>query len=169
MSSDGDEHRVKPALSALGLEISNGMIGHHSYAQRRDPLDLRRKHIPRHPVRGDAVAHHAARLRTGVANLHIVSEHRQVVRGREPARSTADYKHPLAGARGWWNELPSVLERFITKESLDRMDRNGAVQLGTIARGLARVVADPAVDRGKWVVCDQQPPCLLVVTGVHLG
>src|SRR4029453_1955895 len=157
MSSDRDEHRVKPTLLALGLKISDGMIGHHSYAQRRDPLDLRRQHIPRHPVRGDAIAHHAARLRTGVSNLEIMSEHRQVVRGRKPARSTADYKHPLAAAHRRWNELPAMLERFITKESLDRMDRNSAVQLGPVARGLARVIADPPVDRGKWVVCDQQP------------
>src|SRR5678816_3816836 len=105
MSPDRDEHRVKLALLALGLQISDRTIGHHAYAEGGDPFDLGRQHIPRHPVGGDAVAHHAARLRTGVVDLDLVSEHRQVVRGRKPTRSAAHNEYPLAAAHRRWNEL----------------------------------------------------------------
>src|SRR5512132_4028922 len=145
------------------------MIGHHPYAQRRDALDLGRQDVPRHPVRRDAIAHHAARLRTGVLDLDLVSKHRQVVRGRKPTWSTADHKHALAGARRGWNELPAVLQRLVTKEPLNRMDRHRTVQLGTVARGLTRVIANPPMDRRKRIVCDQHPPRLLVVASVHLS
>ena len=87
----------------------------------------------------------------------------QVVGGRQPAGSGADDQHPLAGRRRRWRELPAVLAGGVAEKPLDRVDRHRGVQIDAVAVRLARVVADPAVDRGKRIVRDQQPPCLLVL------
>ena len=44
-------------------------------------------------------------------------------------------------------ELPAPLQRQVAEEPLDRVDRDGAVEVGAVADALARVVADPPVDR----------------------
>ena len=122
------------------------------HAQRRDPVDLAVEHVARQPVGGDAVAHHPARLGARVADLDLVAEPGQVVGGRQPARPGADDEHPPAAARRRRVERPAALEREVAEEPLDRVDRDRAVELGAVAGGLARVVADPAVDRRERVV-----------------
>ena len=71
-----------------------------AHAERRDAADLGVEHVARQAVGGDAVAHHAAGLGAGVADLDLVAEPREVVRGREPARAGADHEHALAAALG---------------------------------------------------------------------
>ena len=75
------------------------MVAGHAHAERRDPVELAGEHVARQPVGRDAVAHHPAGLGARVADLDLVAEPRQVVGGRQPARSGADDEHPLAGAR----------------------------------------------------------------------
>ena len=128
-------------------------------------LNLAAEHVARHPVRRDAVAHHPAGLGARVADLDLVAEPGQMVGGRQPARPGADHEHPLAAARGRRVELPALLERQIAEEALDRVDRDGAVELGAVADALARVVADAPVDRGQRIVGDQLAPRLLVAAG----
>ena len=59
-------------------------------------------------------------------------------------------------------EPPALLEREVAEEPLDRVDRDGAVEVGAVADALARVVADPSVDRGQRIVRDELAPRLLV-------
>ena len=58
--------------------------------------------------------------------------------------------------------MPSLLQREVAQEPLDRVDRDGAVEIGAVADALARVVADPPVDRGQRIVGDELTPRLLV-------
>ena len=154
--ADRDEHRVERALAALGLEVLDPVVAGEPHPERGDPLDLGTHHVPRQPVGRNPVAHHPARLRARVANLDLVAEARQVVGGRQPARARADHEHALAAAHRRGLEPPPLLEREIPEEPLDRMNRHRAVELGAVADGLARVVADATVDRGKRVVGGQQ-------------
>jgi hypothetical protein len=65
-------------------------------------------------------------------------------------------------------EAPSALEREIAQEALDRVDGDGAVELTAVAAALARVVADPTVDGGEGIVCDQRAPRLFVPAGLDV-
>ena len=89
-----------------------------------------------------------------------------MVGGGKPARPGADDQHPPAAADRGRVERPPPLEREIAEEPLDRVNRDGAVQAGPVADALARVVADPAVDRRHRIVRGQLPPRSLVVTGL---
>ena len=82
-----------------------------------------------------------------IPDLHLVTQPGQVVGRGQPARPRTDHKHPPAGGRRRRVEQPPALDRQIAQEPLDRVDRHRAVQLGPVAHALARVVADPAVDR----------------------
>ena len=162
MSADGHEDRVEAALVALGCEILDLVVTDHRDAEAGDTGDLRVEHVPRQPVGRDPVPHHPARLAAGIANLDLVAEAGQVVGGREPAGARTDDEHTLAAPRGRRLELPALLACEVAQEALDRMDRHRSVELGPVADALARVVADPAVDRGQRVVGDEFAPRLLV-------
>ena len=97
-----------------------------------------------------------------------MAEPGQVVGGRQPARPGADHEHPLAAAHRRRVEQPALLEREVAQEALDRVDRDGAVEAGAVADALARVVADPPVDRGQRVVGDELAPRLLVPAGLRV-
>ena len=71
---------------------------------------------------------------------------------------------PLAAAGGS-NGHP-LLPREVAEEPLDRVDRDRAVEVGAVADGLARVVADPSVDRRQWIVGDELAPRQLVIAGL---
>ena len=161
--ADRDEHGIEGSLAALELEVVDPVVAGQPHPERGDPIDLGAHHIPRQPVGGNPVAHHPARLRAGVANLDLVAEPREVVGGRQTARTRADHEHALAGPRPRGIEQPALLEREITEEPLDRVNRQRAVELGTVADALTRVVTDPTVDRGKRVLGGQQAPRLLVL------
>jgi len=114
------------------------------------------------PIGRNAVAHHAARLRTGVADLDPMPPSRQVVGRRQPARTRSDNQHPLAAGRCRRIEHPTALEGQVAQEPFYAVDRHRAVQFGPIAGVLARVIADPSVNGGQRIVPDKLPPCLLV-------
>ena len=160
--ADGDEDRVESALVALGDQILDPVPAGHPHAHRRDPVELAGEHVAGQPVGRDAVSHHPARLLARVSDLHLVAEPAQVVGGRQTARPGADHEHPLAAADRWIVEAPPLLQREVAEEPLDRMNRDGAVEVGAVAHALARVVADPPVDRGQRIVGDQLAPRLLV-------
>ena len=84
-----------------------------------------------------------------------MAEPGQVVGGRQAARPGADHEHPLAAADRRRVEEPALLQREVAQEPLDRVDRDGAVEAGAVADALARVVADPPVDRGQRIVRDE--------------
>ena len=146
--ADRDEDRVEAALLAARRRGprpgARSVIRTPSAAIRSSsPVE----HVAGQPVGRDAVAHHPAGLVARVADLDLVAEPGQVVGGRQPARPGADHEHPLAAADRRRVERPALLEREVAQEPLDRMDRDGAVEVGAVADALARVVADPPVDR----------------------
>ena len=149
--------------SPLGLEVGDPVLLLEDDAHGRDPGDLRVEDVARQPVGGDAVAHHPARQRSVVADDDVVPEPGQVVGGREPGRAGADDEHPATAADLRNGELPLLLVGEVTEVALDRVDRHRAVELLAVAARLARVVADPAVDRGERVVGGQLPPGVLVL------
>ena len=104
-----------------------------------------------------------------VPDLHLVPEPGQVVGGGQPARPGADDQHPLAAARRRRVERPPPLKREIAEEPLDAVNRHRAVEAGAVADALARVVADPAVDRRHRIVADQLPPRPFVVACLGVG
>ena len=134
-----------------------------------DAGDLRVEDIPRQAVGRDPVPHHPARLAAGIANLDLVAEAGEVVGGGEPAGAATDDEHALAATRGRRLGLPALLACEVAQEALDGMDRDGAVELGSVARAFAWVVTDPAVDRGQRVVCDELAPRLLVPSRSRMG
>src|SRR3984957_335963 len=115
MRANRDERGVKAALAAFGVEIGDHVVAGETDTQRSDPLELSAEYVAGHPVGRDAVAHHPARLGTGVANLDLVTESREVVGGRKPTRAGADHEHPLAAGRRRRIEPPPPLERQVTE------------------------------------------------------
>ncbi|MDT7762816.1 MAG: hypothetical protein QOC63_2236 [Mycobacterium sp.] len=85
-----------------------------------------------------------------------------MVGGGQPTRPRADDQDPLAGAGGRRFERPAAFPGKVTEEPLHRMDRHGAVEMGTVADGFTRVVAHPTVDCGKWVVRNELTPGLFM-------
>ena len=169
MRTDRDEHRVKAALVPLGREVIDPMIAGQLDAHSRDPVQLDIQHLTRQPVARNAVPHHPAGHRARVADLDRVAEAGQMVGGGQSARPRTDDQDSLAGAGRRWFEPPAALGSKVTEEPLHRMDRYGAVEMGTVADGFARVVAHPSVDCGEWVVRNELTPGLLVPAGGGMG
>ena len=71
-------------------------------------------------------------------------------------------------AGGGLNDHPS-LKREIAEEPLNPVNRHRAIEAGTVADALARVVADPAVDRRHRIVGDQLPPRPFMVACLGVG
>ena len=157
------EHGVEGALAALRVEVLDRVVAGHPHPERREAIDLGADHVAWQPVGRDSVAHHPARLGAGVANLDLVSETGQMGGGGQPARPGADHQHPLATAHARRVKAPRLLQGQVAQEALDPVNRQRAVQIGAIADALARVVADPAVDRRERVVHGQHAPGLLVL------
>ena len=168
MGAHGGEDRVEPSRLLLGDQILDAVVEHDRHPERLDPPDLGGQHLRRKPVGGDAEPQHPAGLGAQVADLNRVTAAREVVGGAEPARPRADDQHPLAGRGRRRIERPSVLDRHIAEEPLDRVDRDGAVEERPVARVLARVVADTPVDGGERVVDDDRAPGVLVPPGLDV-
>ena len=162
----GHEGRVEAALTPLRVQVLHPVAQGDPHAHRGDPHQLAVQDVARHPVGRDAVPHHPAGLVARIPDLDLVAEPGQVVGGRKPARPGPDDQHPPTAADRGRVERPAPLEREIAEEPLDRVNRDGAVEAGPVADALARVVADPAVDRRHRVVGGQLPPRAFMVTGL---
>ena len=66
-------------------------------------------------------------------------------------------------------EAPALLDRQVAQEALDRVDRDGAVEVARGCRRLAGVVADAAVDGRQRVVARRSSPGVLVPAGLRRG
>ena len=159
----------KPPSRIASRALSTFASSSSSTPRSRMRCDLGVEHVARQPVVGDAEAHHAAGQRAGLADRHRVAEAGQVVGGGEPGRAGADHQHPLARRLGVDVELPAPADRLVAEEALDRVDADRLVELGPVAGGLARVVADPPHDRRERVVLDQLAPGALVAGLPLLG
>ncbi len=104
--------------------------------------------------------------RPGLADRDVVAATREVVGGGEPRRARANDQHPLAGRLRLDRQLPAVLDRLVTEETLDAVDAHRVVYLRAVARRLARVVADASHHGGQRVVLDKLAPGRLVVAGL---
>jgi hypothetical protein len=160
--ADSDEDGVEAALGLLGDEVRDAVAGGDHDPEAREAVDLAGEDVARQAVGGDPVAEHAAGRLAGVADLDLVPEAREVVRGREAARAAADHEHAPAGRRGDPLEGEAALQREVAEEPLDGVDRDARVELAAVAARLARVVADAAVDRRERVVGAEHAPGVLV-------
>src|SRR5674476_1218573 len=79
-----------------------------------------------------------------------------------------DDEDPLPAVGHRRRQRPTALDRPVTEEPLDGVDPDRLVELGAIARRLARVVADATHHRGERVVLDELAPSHLVVTWLGL-
>ena len=100
LRADGEERRVEAAVAQRRVAGRSPRVLSSSVT----PMSTIRaissvEDVAGQPVGRDAVPHHAAGLVAGVADRHVVTEQRQVVRGREPGRAGADDEHPLARRR----------------------------------------------------------------------
>ena len=138
-------HRRRRCWSTLRVELELD-------AHIEDALHFGIEHVARQPVLRNAEAHHAAGERPGLDDRDGVAEAPQVVGRRQSRRSGADDQHALAGLGFGRRESPAVLERLVAEKALDRVDADRLVELAAVARGLARVIADAAHDRGQRIV-----------------
>ena len=168
VGTHGDERRVESALAPFGVQILHPMAAADAHAQRSEPVKLAVQDVTRHPVGRDAVTHHPAGPVTGIPDLDLVAEPGQVIGGGKPARTGADDQYALTAADGRPVEGPPPLQREIAEEPLDRVNRDGAVEAGAVADALARVIADPPVDRRHRIVGNQLPPRLLMTAGLRV-
>jgi hypothetical protein len=169
MRANRHEGRVEAAVTPLGVQVRHPVPAGDAHAQRGDPVQLAVQDVTWHPVGRYAVAHHSARSLPRVPYLHLVPEPGQVVGGRKPARPGADDQHPLAAAGRRRIKRPPPLKREIAEEPLNAVNRYGAVEIGSVADALARVIADPAVDRRHRIVADQLPPRPFMVPCLGVG
>ena len=112
---------------------------------------------------------HAAGEGAGVPDLHLMAEARQMIGGGKPRRPGADHQHALAARFGVAREGPAFFEREIAEIAFDRVNADGAVHLLPIAAILARMIADPAMDGGQWVVRGQNAPGGLIAPRLRLA
>jgi len=169
MGADRDEHGVERSLAPLGLEVLDPVAAHDAHAKAAEALDLRVEHVAWQPVGGDAVAHHPARLRAGVADLDLVPPAGEVVGGGQSARTGTDDEHPPARGRRRPGQRPATLQREVAEEALERVDRHRLVELRPVAGVFAGVVADAPLDRGERVVGHEELPGLLVTARLDRG
>ena len=161
MGADGDEDGVEVALLLLGHEVGDRVVEDDLDAQLLDAGDLGVDDVARQAVLGDAVAHHAAGLLAGVVDLDLVAETRQVVGGGQARGPGADDEDAVAGVVAGMVEPPAVRDGHVAQVALDGVDRDGLVEVAAVAGGLARVVADAAVDGRERVVPHELAPGVL--------
>ena len=163
-----DEGRVESALAPFGVQVLHPVAAGDAHAQRSEPVKLAIEDVTGHPVGRDAVTHHPAGPVTGIPYLDLVAEPGQVVGRGKPARAGPDDQYALTAADRRRVERPPPLQREIAEEPLDRVNRDGAVEAGAVADALARVIADPPVDRRHRIVRDQLPPRLLMTADLRV-
>ena len=167
MRADRDKSGVESARLLLGQQIGHLVVQHDAHAHRLDARDFAHKVGARQPVSGNAEMQHAAGQRPRLVDLHGVAEPGQMIGGRQPAGARAHHQDALAAGWRLDRRHPVFARRQIAQESLHRVDADRRIQLASIARGLARVVADPPVHRGQRVVARQHVPGLAVLSSLR--
>src|SRR4029453_1482709 len=98
----------------------------------------------REPIRRNAVMHHAAGLGVRIADLDLVSEAAQLIRARQARGTGADHEDALAGGRAGQYGPPFVVGE-ITEKPIQRMDRDGRIEVLPVAGAFAGVITRAAV------------------------
>ncbi len=93
-----------------------------------------------------------------------MTETTQVIGGAQSARAGADDQHALRGVGARRSQLPATFDRQVTEKALNGVDADGLVDLGAVARRLARVKADAPHHGGKGILLDQLAPRSFVVS-----
>jgi hypothetical protein len=155
-----EKDRIETPAGLLGQEIGDFVVQDDLDADSADAFDLAVQHFPWQAVLRDAEVHHAAGHRSGLMDDDLVPAARQVPGGRETTRSGADDEDPLMRWRFVGRDRPPLAERHVSEEPLDRMDADRLVHVLAVARVLARVIADAAMDRRHWIVADDDLPSL---------
>jgi hypothetical protein len=96
-------------------------------------------------------------------NVDRMPEAAQVICGGKAGRPRAYDQHPLAAFGPGRRKFPSLFDGRVAKEALDRIDADGRIDLGAIARRFAGVITDAAHHRGKRIILGEHAPCALVV------
>ena len=143
------------------------MVDAYPDAHALDPADLLHEILARQPVGGNAEMQHAAGQRSCLVDLHLVAEPRQMIGGRQTARTSPDHQHALAGARRFDRQRPFVPHRKVTQEAFDGVNADRTVELLAVAAGFAGVIADTAVHARQWVVADQRLPGGAILAGLR--
>jgi hypothetical protein len=160
---DGDEDGIEAAGRLFGQHVLDLVAGDDVDAEGRDPADLAHQIGARQPVGRDAEMHHAAGHRPRLMDLDRMAEPCEVISGRQPARPGADDQHAFAARRGCDRERPAFHGGEVAEEALDRVDADRSVEHAAIARGFARMIADPPMRRRQRIVLHQRRPGLAVL------
>ncbi len=138
----------------LGMELleryllAEGRAGPEIHAHAEDVADLLVEHLLGQTIRGDAVAEHAAGLRTGLQQGDGVALLAQVEGGGQPGRTGAHHGHRLAGVRGRTGGR-EVGGPLVVGEALERTYGDRLVHGRAAALILAGVRAHAAQDAGQ--------------------
>lgn len=134
---------------------------------RLDTINLLHQDVARQAVGRNAEMQHTAGQWPGFMDLHLVTQSDQVVSSRKAARAGANDQHTLAAAARLDRNNPAFRSGFIAKKTFDRVDTDGAVQIGAIAGGFAGVVTHPPMHGRHRVVAHQVLPSLLELAGLR--
>ncbi len=97
--ADRDETGVETAAFEQRRDIVDAAVEPQFHAHVDDALHFAVDDLARQPVAGDAETHHAARQRPGLVDFDRVTQARQVIGRRQPARPRADHENALAAGR----------------------------------------------------------------------
>ncbi len=126
--------------------VADGHVEPKLHAHRHEVVDLLLDDVARKPVGGHAGEERPSRMVVLLVHRDAVAVPHQVVRRGQPARTAADDRD--ASARGseasGLHALFADLGVALVGDPVKRPDRDRLVVVVALARGLARVVADPA-------------------------
>ena len=148
LGADAEKHRIESAGGLLGEHIVHARVAMDRHAHRLDARDLLHESFARQAVGRNAVMHHAAGLGVGIADLDLVSEAAQLIRARQPRGTSADHEHALAGGRAG-RHGPAVVVGEIAEKPIERMDRDGRIEVLPVAGAFAGVITGAAVRPGS--------------------
>ena len=113
-------------------------------AEAEDAIDFVVQELPRRPVAGNAVAHHAAEGLVVVVDRATMPAPAELVRGSHPRRTAADDRDALAGIVGGRLEREALGHGGIADVLLHGVDSDEVLDLVAVAAVLARRRTDPA-------------------------
>ena len=166
MGADRDEDGVELTRFLFGKNIVDFVIDDYPDAHALNLADLFHQILARQPVGGNAEMQHAAGQRACLVDLHLMAKPRQMIGGRETARTSPDHQYALAGAGRIDRQRPFVLRCEIAQKAFDCVNADRTVEILAVAARFARVIADPAVHARQWVVPDERLPGLSKLGGL---